>query len=33
MKFDFHNPYPTTRIAVLARNVCANSHPLAARIS
>ena len=31
MKFDFHNPYPTTRIPVMARNVCSTSHPLAAQ--
>ena len=31
MKFDFHNPYPTTRIPVLARNVVSTSHPLAAQ--
>jgi hypothetical protein len=27
MKFDFHNPYPTTRIPVMARNVVSTSHP------
>jgi gamma-glutamyltranspeptidase/glutathione hydrolase len=31
MHFDFHNPYPTTRIPVLARNVVSTSHPLAAQ--
>ncbi|HYD77983.1 gamma-glutamyltransferase family protein [Ramlibacter sp.] len=31
MPFDFHNPYPTTRIPVLARNVVSTSHPLAAQ--
>jgi gamma-glutamyltranspeptidase/glutathione hydrolase len=31
MQFDFHNPYPTTRIPVLARNVVSTSHPLAAQ--
>ncbi|MDB5947886.1 MAG: gamma-glutamyltranspeptidase precursor (Gamma-glutamyltransferase)-like protein [Ramlibacter sp.] len=31
MKFDFRNPYPTTRIPVMARNVCSTSHPLAAQ--
>ena len=31
MKFDFANPYATTRIPVLARNVCSTSHPLAAQ--
>src|SRR3954467_8553570 len=31
MKFDFNNPYPTTRIPVMARNVVATSHPLAAQ--
>ncbi|RYF36780.1 MAG: hypothetical protein EOO21_01095, partial [Comamonadaceae bacterium] len=30
MHFDFHNPYPTTRIPVFARNVVSTSHPLAA---
>lgn len=29
--FDFHNPYPTTRIPVFARNVVSTSHPLAAQ--
>src|SRR3954462_8306961 len=28
MHFDFHNPYPTTRIPVFARNVVSTSHPL-----
>ena len=28
--FDFHNPYPTTRIPVFARNAVSTSHPLAA---
>jgi gamma-glutamyltranspeptidase/glutathione hydrolase len=31
MPFDFHNPYPTTRIPVFARNVVSTSHPLAAQ--
>jgi gamma-glutamyltranspeptidase/glutathione hydrolase len=31
MNFDFHNPYPTTRIPVFARNVVSTSHPLAAQ--
>jgi gamma-glutamyltranspeptidase/glutathione hydrolase len=31
MHFDFHNPYPTTRIPVFARNVVSTSHPLAAQ--
>jgi gamma-glutamyltranspeptidase/glutathione hydrolase len=31
MKFDFHNPYPTTRLPVFARNVVSTSHPLAAQ--
>ncbi|HSW18114.1 MAG TPA: gamma-glutamyltransferase family protein, partial [Ramlibacter sp.] len=31
MPFDFHNPYPTTRLPVLARNAVATSHPLAAQ--
>ena len=30
-EFDFHNPYPTTRIPVFARNVVSTSHPLAAQ--
>ena len=28
MNFDFHNPYPTTRLPVFARNICSTSHPL-----
>ena len=28
MNFNFHNPYPTTRLPVFARNVCSTSHPL-----
>src|SRR3954464_14145177 len=31
MHFDFHNPYPTTRMPVFARNVVSTSHPLAAQ--
>src|SRR5688500_8964406 len=31
MTFDFHNPYPTTRLPVFARNVVSTSHPLAAQ--
>lgn len=31
MKFDFHNPYPTTRIPVFARNAVSTSHPLGAQ--
>ena len=31
MKFDFHNPYPTTRLPVFARNVVSTSHPLASQ--
>lgn len=31
MTFDWNNPYPTVRIPVLARNVVATSHPLAAQ--
>ena len=31
MKFDFHNPYPTARLPVFARNVVSTSHPLAAQ--
>ncbi len=31
MHFDFHNPYPTTRLPVFARNAVATSHPLAAQ--
>ena len=30
-QFDFHNPYPTTRIPVFARNVVSTSHPLASQ--
>jgi gamma-glutamyltranspeptidase / glutathione hydrolase len=30
-QFDFHNPYPTTRIPVFARNAVSTSHPLAAQ--
>ncbi len=26
--FNWHNPYPTTRIPVFARNVVSTSHPL-----
>ncbi|CAN7499666.1 gamma-glutamyltransferase family protein [Trinickia sp. LjRoot230] len=29
--FDWHNPYPTLRLPVFARNVVATSHPLAAQ--
>jgi gamma-glutamyltranspeptidase / glutathione hydrolase len=29
--FDFHNPYPTTRIPVFARNLVSTSHPLASQ--
>jgi len=29
--FDFHNPYPSTRIPVFARNAVSTSHPLAAQ--
>ncbi|NRO97805.1 gamma-glutamyltransferase [Paraburkholderia sp. NMBU_R16] len=29
--FDWHNPYPTPRLPVFARNVVASSHPLAAQ--
>ena len=29
--FDWHNPYPTPRLPVFARNVVATSHPLAAQ--
>lgn len=29
--FDWHNPYPTVRIPVFGRNVCATSHPYAAQ--
>ncbi len=31
MKFDFQNPYPTTRLPVFARNIVSTSHPLAAQ--
>ena len=31
MKFDFHSPYPTTRLPVFARNLVSTSHPLAAQ--
>lgn len=31
MHFDFHNPYPTARLPVFARNVVSTSHPLAAQ--
>lgn len=31
MQFDFHNPYPTTRIPVFARNAVSTSHPLGAQ--
>ena len=31
MKFDYANPYPSTRIPVFARNVVSTSHPLAAQ--
>jgi gamma-glutamyltranspeptidase/glutathione hydrolase len=31
MKFDYTNPYPSTRIPVFARNVVSTSHPLAAQ--
>ncbi len=31
MSFDYTNPYPSARIPVFARNVCATSHPLAAQ--
>jgi gamma-glutamyltranspeptidase/glutathione hydrolase len=31
MKFDYNNPYTTTRIPVFARNVVSTSHPLAAQ--
>src|SRR5688500_1689665 len=27
-QFDFHNPYPTTRVPVFARNAVSTSHPL-----
>ena len=31
MKFNFHNPYASTRIPLFARNVVSTSHPLAAQ--
>lgn len=31
MNFNWHNPYPTTRIPLLASNVVSTSHPLAAQ--
>ena len=31
MAFDWHNPYPTTRSPVFARNVVSTSHPLGAQ--
>ena len=31
MKFDYANPYTSTRIPVFARNVVSTSHPLAAQ--
>jgi gamma-glutamyltranspeptidase / glutathione hydrolase len=31
MNFDFHNPYPTARLPVFARNIVSTSHPLAAQ--
>ncbi|HYF43676.1 MAG TPA: gamma-glutamyltransferase family protein [Ramlibacter sp.] len=31
MNFNFHNPYPTTRLPVFARNAVSTSHPLAAQ--
>ena len=31
MNFNFHNPYPSTRLPVFARNVVSTSHPLAAQ--
>jgi len=31
MPFDFHNPYPSTRLPVFARNIVSTSHPLAAQ--
>ena len=30
-RFDWHNPYPTPRLPVFARNVVSTSHPLAAQ--
>ena len=31
MRFDWTNPYPTTRSPLMARNVVATSHPLASQ--
>ena len=31
MSFDWHNPYPTVRTPVFARNVVSTSHPLASQ--
>lgn len=31
MNFNYHNPYPSTRLPVFARNVVSTSHPLAAQ--
>ncbi|MHB1121920.1 MAG: gamma-glutamyltransferase family protein [Ramlibacter sp.] len=31
MNFDFHNPYPSVRLPVFARNAVSTSHPLAAQ--
>lgn len=31
MTFQWHNPYPTTRIPVFARNIASTSHPLASQ--
>nr|MDP9124732.1 gamma-glutamyltransferase [Pseudomonadota bacterium] len=31
MSFDWHNPYPTVRSPVFARNVVSTSHPLASQ--
>ena len=31
MKFNYQNPYPTTRLPVFARNVVSTSHPLASQ--
>ncbi|MFP6560481.1 gamma-glutamyltransferase family protein [Paraburkholderia sp. B3] len=30
-RFDWHNPYPTVRLPVFARNIVSTSHPLAAQ--
>jgi gamma-glutamyltranspeptidase / glutathione hydrolase len=30
-RFDWHNPYPTARLPVFARNIVSTSHPLAAQ--